>query len=185
MRVRARLQPPACRLSSRGISFTFDDRIADEFCRRNHLLFIVRGHQISNDASFGLQTSANTRRSRSQREFWRLDASPRLQVHVERPRAHAFHRFRLSRLECEQSIERRTDRKSAILQSTGATLTVAPNVSARLQAVAAVAFAAATLVYALSAGLGETTAQIATSKRRARAGERRAQNCALVGGGAL
>lgn len=36
-------------LSPRGISFTFDDTVADRFCEANGLDLIVRGHQITNE----------------------------------------------------------------------------------------------------------------------------------------
>lgn len=39
-------------LSPRGISFTFDETVADRFCEANGVELIVRGHQISNDVSF-------------------------------------------------------------------------------------------------------------------------------------
>ncbi|GMR59958.1 hypothetical protein PMAYCL1PPCAC_30153, partial [Pristionchus mayeri] len=40
---------PGWSLSPRGVSFNFDEKAVDEFCKRNGLHLIVRGHQISTD----------------------------------------------------------------------------------------------------------------------------------------
>ncbi|KAI6170047.1 Metallophosphoesterase domain containing protein [Aphelenchoides besseyi] len=49
-------------LSSRGISFSYGDRVVEQFCRRNGLDLILRGHQISNDMhQTGYKFSHNNR----------------------------------------------------------------------------------------------------------------------------